>query len=78
MVMVLRRKLLLLLLFQELLFPALLQGLQLLWASQVHGQNQVLRSGFQVRPQLSSYLSLHSKNCIFVVQRRPLSSSEVE
>jgi hypothetical protein len=90
--MVLWRKLLLLLLFQELPFPALLQGLQLLWASQVHGQNQdqgqgpgqghgwsqVLPSGFQVRPQLSSYLSLHSENCIFVVQRLPLSSSEVE
>ncbi len=47
-------------------------------ASQGHGWSQLLLSGFQVRPQLSSYLSLHSENCIFAVQRLPLSSSEVE
>jgi hypothetical protein len=45
---------------------------------QGHGRSQVLPSGFQVRPQLSSYLSLHSENCIFAVQRLLLSSSEVE
>ncbi len=33
-------RLVLLLLFQEPPFPALLQGLQLLWASQVHGINK--------------------------------------